>query len=162
MCISTVKHGFSIMFWGCFSYNGTGITKPVEKTLNSSQYIAILESCLEVSAEKIENPLSNLIFMKDNAPCHVSKMMKEYFCKQNYTVMDWPPQSPDLNPIENLWSIVKYRLSKLEIAKKEDLIKNFMSEWKKLEDNQICKNLVDSMPKRVKEVIKNKGGAINY
>ena len=76
--------------------------------------------------------------------------------------MTWPPQSPDLNPIENLWSIIKYRLSRKQLSNKEDLIVNFISEWNSMLGDEICQNLIKSMPKRVEKVIQNKGGPIDY
>ena len=129
LSVSIVKHPFSIMFWGCFSFHGTGFLKPIEKTLRSEQYKRILESCLLPSAERVQIDPTNLIFMQDNAPSHKSKLMKEYFDEKQVSVMTWPPQSPDLNQIENLWSIIKYRLSRKQLSNKEDLIVNFISEW---------------------------------
>ena len=75
------------------------------------------------------------------------------------TVLDWPGNSPDLNPIENLWSIVKNRLRKMDCTTKIKLIYVWFHDE---EIKKICKTLVLSMKKRVKSVLENKGGHINY
>ena len=81
------------------------------------------------------------------------------------TVLDWPGNSPDLNPIENLWSIVKNRLRKMDCTTKIKLIEAVIHVWFHDEEiKKICKTLVLSMKKRVKSVLENKGGhaCINY
>jgi len=55
-------------------------------------------------------PENEGLFQQDLAPCHASKKVKEFFKKQNVNVLESPRNSPDLNQIENLWSIVKYHL----------------------------------------------------
>ena len=79
------------------------------------------------------------------------------------TVLDWPGNSPDLNPKENLWSIVKNRLRKMDCTTKIKLIEAVIHVWfHDKEIKKICKTLVLSMKKRVKSVLENKGGHINY
>ena len=79
------------------------------------------------------------------------------------TVLDWPGNSPDLNPIENLWSIVKNRLRKMDCTTKIKLIEAVIHvRFHDEEIKKICKTLVLSMKKRVKSVLENKGGHINY
>ena len=104
-------------------------------------------------------PEGDGLFQQDLAPCHTSKAVSGVFKKNNIQVLDWPGNSPDLNPIENLWSIIKTRLRSKDCTTKTKFIENIIQLWYR--DQQIidnCQNLIDSMPKRLLEVIKNKGG----
>ena len=75
--------------------------------------------------------------------------------------MDWPAQSPDLNPIENLCDIVKKNVPKWVPKNKIELAAYTVQEWNKIDVN-VCKTLIQSMHKRCREVIKAKGGHISY
>ena len=102
--VQTVKHPDKKMFWGCFSINGAESLVPVEGMINSYGYLQIIE-------RKVCKELSDLhpcaIFQQASTPCHKAKMITNCFKKIKITVLDWPDNSPDLNPIENLWSIVE-------------------------------------------------------
>lgn len=158
----TVKHPLKKMFWGCFSYKGTGCLVPIEGMMNSQKYRDLLEHRLEAELRKVDAN-SQAVFQQDSAPCHVSKIMMKYFKDKKISCLEWPGNSLDLNPIENLQAIVKARLRKIDCTTKTKLIEAVIHTW--FRDQQIsenCKKLVDSMPKRVEEVIKAKGGHISY
>ena len=159
----TVKFPTTILVWGCFSAKGSGYFKIIEKTLNSEKYIEILEKKLKSSAMRLEIPETNLIYQQDNAPCHTSRSVRKWFEENEIHVMDWPSNSADLNPIENLWSLCKFKLNKQNPKNKQELIENFIKVWNSFSiDPKICSNPIKSMPKRIEEVIKNKGNVINY
>ena len=128
--------------------------------INSKAYLQIIE-------RKVCKELSDLhpraIFQQDSAPCHKAKMITNCFKKMKIAVLDWPRNSPDLNPIENLWSIVKNYLKKMNCPTKIKLIQSVLHVWFHDEEiKQICKKLVLSMKERVKLVIENKGGHTSY
>jgi hypothetical protein len=78
-------------------------------------------------------------------------------------VLDWPPQSPDLNPIEHLWQHLKGRLSTYESEPSSisELWCRVESEWNKI-PVQVCTELIESMPRRVDAVLKARGGHTKY
>ena len=89
--------------------------------------------------------------------------VKQFFTQNQITVLEWPGNSPDLNPIENLWAICKKRLSKMDCTTKTKMISAVIQVW--FHDDELkgsCQNLVNSMPTRVKGVINAKGGHILY
>lgn len=157
-----VKHPEKKMFWGCFSYNGVGSLYVVDGMLRSEQYINILQRKV-VPELKRHFPDGSGIFQQDLAPCHTSKMVKGFMAQNHMNVLEWPGHSPDLNPIENLWSICKNRLRGMDCTTKEKLVQSLIKIWYR--DPRItrdCANLVDSMPNRVQKLLKNKGGHIMY
>lgn len=76
--------------------------------------------------------------------------------------MEWPGNSPDLNPIENLWGIMKKKIVQQKPSSLHVLKTSLLNVWEHDIFQDLLENLVDSMPKRVKMVIKNKGGPLKY
>ncbi len=75
--------------------------------------------------------------------------------------MDWPSMSPDLNPIEHLWGILKRKVEERKVSNIHHLRDVIMEEWKRT-PVETCEALVNSMPKRVKAVLENNGGHTKY
>lgn len=101
-------------------------------------------------------------FQQDNDPKHSATVTKTWLRNEGIRVLEWPSQSPDLNPIENLWGIVKRELSKMPKAtNKMDLWRKVLQIWQTIPKEQ-CERLVDSMPRRCAAVVQNRGSTINY
>lgn len=165
----TVKFGGgSIMVWGCISWFGVGKLGRIEGKMDSAKFINILELNLLPTIDAIslvsDLPSSNsLIFQQDNDPKHTSAKSREWFKSHHISPMQWPAQSPDLNPIEMVWKQVKDKLGRYQEQPRGilELWERTQAEWKKIDTNY-CQALIRSMPNRCKLVIKSRGGPIRY
>lgn len=113
----TVKHDDSVMAWGCFSSAGVGDIHIIEGIMNANMYIRMLSQHMIPSSARLFK--DDYIFQHDNDPKHTAKKVKEYLTRKNIVVLDWPSQSPDLNPIENLWFKLKTLIKSEEIKKNQ-------------------------------------------
>jgi len=148
--------GSSIMVWGCLKGDGSRKLIRCPHRLDSSAYQRVLQEGLSGLHDE------ESIFMQDGAPCHRSKSTQMYLDRQNICLMvDWPPLSPDLNIIENVWSILKANVYKHNCKTLDSLWDALQKEWY-LIPNDLIFTLYKSIPTRIKEVLKNKGQPINY
>ena len=157
----TVKGGVgSVLFWGCFTANGLGPIARIQGTMNAEMYTDILATyLLAICTEEHAGWLG--ISMQDNDPKHTSKKAKKWFDENDIKIMDWPAQSPDLNPIENLWAVVDSDVKKKKPRNLDELWKVIKESWDAIPADY-CRKLVHSMPKRIAEVLKVKGGPTRY
>lgn len=153
----TVKYGgFAIMAWGAIKGDGSRILKQCPVRLDSTGYQSILDEGLLPLLKGDD------IFMQDGAPCHRSKSTIGYLESQGVCYMaDWPPQSPDLNIIENFWSIIKNKVYQSSPVSKDNLWEIVENEWYKI-DNKVIFDLYSSIPRRIEAVLKNKGYSTKY
>lgn len=161
--VEFVKHPEKVMFWGCFSHGGIGPLIKVDGMMNSKQYISVLRRGAVPEMRK-RFPGNSGVFQQDLAPCHTSKMVKTFFTSKKLSVLPWPGNSPDLNPIENLWAIAKARLRAKNCSTMASLTAAIGEVWA---DNDsglagICSKLVESMPRRVRLCLKARGGHTKY
>ena len=159
--IPTIKHGGgNIMLWGCFSAKGTGRLHRVEGKMDGAKYREILSENLLASARTLKMG-RGWVFQHDNDPKHTAKATKEWLKKKHIKVMEWPSQSPDLNPLENLWRELKLRVAERQPTNLKDLERICKEEWAKIPPG-ICKNLVTNYRKRLAAVLANKGFFTKY
>ena len=97
------------MFWGAVSWYAYGPLVVVDGTIDSSKYLKLLKDV--VVPEMAASPLP-LIFQQDNASSHSAAIITSYFATWGYKTIEWPPQSPDLSPIEWIWNIMKMKALK--------------------------------------------------
>ena len=102
-----------------------------------------------------------MVSMQDNAPCHKAKLIMDFFARENIETLNWPPQSPDMNTIENLWAIIKARKKKKFPTSKNDLIEQIFDIWNDIDVGRVHA-LADSANKRAQAVLKVQGKVTKY
>ncbi len=157
---SSVKFPQSVMIWAAMSSAGVGPLCFLKSTVNAAIYQEILEHFMLLSADKLYGD-ADFIFQQDLAPAHTAKGTKSWFNDHGVTVLDWPANSPDLNPIENLWGIVKRKMRDTRPNNADDLKATVKETWASIPPQQ-CHKLITSMPRRIEAVIKAKGAPTKY
>jgi transposase len=155
--------GGSVMVWGCMLWEGAGYACKIDGRMDGDLYLKIMEEDLQASLNYYGKSVDDVIFQQDNDPKHTCKKAQTWFQNNNFNVLPWPAQSPDLNPIEHLWNHIKRRLVEYEVEPKGilELWERVEEEWNKI-DAEVCQNLIESMPRRVAAVLKAKGGYTKY
>jgi hypothetical protein len=163
-CTPTMKHPVSVMIWGCMAREGIGRLQIMDGNVNARKYIdTVLEKKLMASAKdifKVDNP--DFIFQQDGAPCHTAKICKDWFEERDIKVLDWPGNSPDLNPIENLWARLKRLVSAKRPSNRASLIAAIIECWFHVISPEHLAALVDSMARRCQAVVAARGYPTKY
>lgn len=159
--VPTVKNAPKVMIWGAISANGRcGLWfMPEGTTINGPVYLGILQ-------EKLLNFMNITqcdTFQQDGAPCHQTKAVKKWLEESHIKLLGpWPGNSPDLNPIENCWMLVKKKVSEMNPTSISSLKEAIKTVWVKEISNEYCEKLIYSMPDRIQSVLKNKGKHTKY
>jgi len=153
--------GGSVGIWGCITYDGPGLHYIYDGRMNQHSYIETLENYLIPTRDMFFGDEPEWQFQQDNAPCHKAKSVTKWFQENNIKVLQWPARSPDLNPIENAWTVIDRKLTKAPVTSADDLresLKNFFDNL----STEYCRKLFDSIKRRAELCIANKGGHIPY
>jgi hypothetical protein len=159
--IPTVKHGGgSIMLWACFSLAATGKLVRIEGMMHSAKYREILEGNLFQSSRDLKLG-RRFTFQQVNDPKHTAKATLEWFKRKHLNVLEWPSQSPDLIPIENLWYDIKIAVHQWNLSNLKELEQFCLEEWAKIPVAR-CAKLIETYPKRLATIIAAKGDSTKY
>jgi len=172
-----------VMVWGCFTGNRLGpLIVCEEGGIGADEYedilydglFSLIDDLLELPEEPETIQVATrdtYLFMQDNAPCHKAREILDFLEENQVPIMVWPPQSPDLNPIENLWTAFKaafhQRFTELFNHPSKSLEARYRYEevlkevWYDIGQG-LVDALIESMPRRVQAVIDAQGGWTKY
>ena len=128
--------------------------------MDGAKYRRILEENLFESAKTLKLG-RKFTFQQDNNPKHKAKSTLEWLNKKSINVLEWPSQSPDLNPIENVWRDLKIAVHRRSPTNLSELEQFSCEEWAKISPSY-CAKLVETYPKRLIAVIAAKGASTKY
>ena len=131
--------------------------------MNAAQYCEILDEEVVESFEKLEMEEKEQYFQQDNNLKHISQQATTWLSDNNIIVIFWSAQSPDINPLKHLWVYIKCKLLEYEAPPKgvHELWERVVKEWNEIPP-EICQSFIESMPRRIKAVIKANGGHTKY
>ena len=164
---SSVKHGGgSVMAWAYMAANGTGslvfiddVTADKSSRMNSEVFRAILSADIQPNASELIG--RRFTVQMDNDPKHTAKATNKFFKSKKWNVMQWPSQSPDLNPIEHAFHLLKKKLKGKCPKNKQELKTVAVEAWQSITRDE-TQHLVMSMRSRLLAVIDRKGFATKY
>ncbi len=148
----------SVMIWGAMSSAGVGPLCFLKTNITAPVYQDILEHFMLPSDQLFKD--ADLIFQQDLAPAHTAKTTKSWLNDHCVCVLDWPADSPDLNPVENL-CIVERKMRNKRPKNADELKATVKETWASIPPQQ-CHKLITSMPRRIEAVIKAKGATTKY
>lgn len=155
-------HPVAVPAWGCFSAHGPGYMAMFDGSLDAAGLRDILRDYLLPTAQEHFASGGQWWLLHDNDPGrHKASLVLTWLHNNGVSVLDFPPYSPDLNPIENLWADMDKRMASKPAATKEELEKQVAEVWAATTQDE-CSKLALSMPKRIAQVIERKGAYTDY
>lgn len=163
LVLPVTQGGGRLLIWGAIWTNGRSELHIQRENMNSERYVNVLERYIYPLSFRLGDPSTDWWLMDDNATCHRSSVTNSYKSQAAIRTLSWPARSPDLNPIENMWSLLKRRVRRLllpgdDLLRLEHLLRQ---EWSSISQATVNR-LIESMPSRVHDVIQLSGDSTRY
>lgn len=152
-------------FWAYMTASGPGELITVPERMTSAVYVDILQNTLLPSLRANFPEQEEYLFMHDNSAVHTSNFTKNWLLRQPEIVcIDWPPRSPDLNPIEHMWAFMVQEWEMRREDKVQEVLQAHVLEmWQHyIRNPRQCSRLVSNMQERLQGVIDNGGDYTRY
>jgi hypothetical protein len=153
------KNRQKVMVWGAISVKGKVGLCIFDGIMDARRYIDILQKNLLPAANRYFG--NDWRFQHDNDPKHTARVTKGFLQENVPITLDWPANSPDLNPIEYVWHLLKTRVERQHPTNLEDLKRMIAMEWVELENSTLI-NIIRSENQRCRDVISADGEHIKY
>ena len=153
------KHPVKVHIWGGISWHGRTPLVVFEGVMDAAGFIRVIEQgCLPF----VRDVLPNHRFMQDNDPKHCSRLATDFLAENGVNWWQTPPESPDINPVENLWHELKeYQRRVVKPTSKGELIQGIVEFWNTV-DIEKCRKYIRHLRKVVPKIIEYNGGATGY
>lgn len=155
-----------VKVWGTISRLKVGTIHRYEDKMKGTNYVKLLEQTLIQDFPLLRGTHTRrgkYSFQQDKAGPHISEEVEIFFRNNHIHVIDWPSESPDLSPIENVWHFIKAELYKMnnDLSTADEAWEEIKRIWYN-DVKFLLPQLYNSMPNRFHEVIKCEGGRISY
>jgi len=147
------------MFWSAVSTWFKFDLVEIRGTMTSEKYIDLLRSTFLPWVRRQRRRA--IVFQQDNAPSHTARATRMFLAEETINCLDWPPYSPDLNPIENLWGILKQKVDARHPRTVDELRNVAEEEWRRISMDTV-RACIESMARRLTAVIEANGGQTGY
>lgn len=155
------QHGGSIMFWAGIMHGTRTDILHIQGTMTADLYLnQVLQPVVRPLARRHGD---NFMLVDDNARPHRARMVTDYLRDAEIERMDWPPYSPDMNPIEHVWDMLHRAIQRRPNVPSTipELREAAIEEWQNLPQEDI-NHLILRMPVRVQALIRARGGSTEY
>eukprot|EP00834_Sanchytrium_tribonematis_P005680 NODE_361_length_8796_cov_0.460274.p1 type:complete len:337 gc:universal NODE_361_length_8796_cov_0.460274:4499-3489(-) len=158
--VKTRKFPPKMLLWAYIHAGGGGSIVVSDGTVNAVTYEAILRESFLPNYRFLEE--HGYVLQQDNASAHTAEIVTDFLDENGIDVIEWPPNSPDLSPIENIWAYLKKAIGERGTPENFDELLKWVTEmWDEICEKH-CPKLYESIPRRIEMCLKNNGNTTKY